>query len=130
MREIQIVLLSLALSLPSTGQQAPEKGMFFAEKGCPLVSTLPVVGSGFEVKNVGQKTISSYKLACFRRGAKQPKVDLLFQESFESIPPNEVTGVYGFDDTPPNVCRSRKELLGVYEVKFSDGTSWKTAAGR
>ena len=131
--DITIFLLSLTvcISVPSTGQQAGQKGIFLAEKGCPLVSTFPVVGSAYELKNVGPKAVASYKLACFHRdAAKPPKADLVFEESFESIQPNEATGVYGFDATPPNACRSRKELLGVYEVKFSDGTSWKTAAGR
>ena len=121
----------VCISVPSTGQKANgQKDIFLAEKGCPLVSTFPVVGSALELKNVGQKTITSYRLACFRRSANQPKVDVLFEETFESIPPNEAIGEYGFDATPPNACRWHKDLIGVYEVKFSDGTSWKTAGGR
>ena len=130
--DITIFLLSLTvcISVPSTGQQAGQKGIFLAEKGCPLVSTFPVVGSAYELKNVGPKAVASYKLACFHLDAKQPRADLVFKESVGPIQPNEATGVYGFDATPPNACRSRQELLGVYEVKFSDGTSWKTTAGR
>jgi hypothetical protein len=132
-RDIPIVLvfLTACVPVPSASQQAKaQKDIFFTEKGCPLVSTSPVTGSAVELKNAGQKTITSYRFACFRRGTKQQRVDLVFEESLESIPPNEGIVEAGFDATPPNVCRWRKELIGVYEVKFSDGTSWKTAVRR
>jgi hypothetical protein len=133
-RRIPAVLLFLmvfCISVPSTGQQAnAHKDIFFAERGCPLVSASPVTGPTVELKNVGQKTITSYRLACFRRGTKEPRVDLVFEESADTIPPNEGIVETGFDAVPANVCRWRKELIGVYESTFSDGTSWKTASLR
>ena len=125
------ILLSACTPITSTSQQAnPRKDIFFRQKECPLVSTSPVTGSGLDLKNVGWKPITGYTLACFRRGARKRTADLIFEESVYDVPPNETVGEFGFDATPPNICRCRKTLIGVYEVKFSDGTSWKTTALR
>jgi hypothetical protein len=114
-----------------TGQESSAtKDIFLGEKGCPLVSTFPVIGSAIGLKNVGQKTIKSFTLACFQQHGKKRIVGNVFNEEDDTIPPGKSTGDYGFDATPPNICRASKRRIGVYEVKFSDGTSWATEARR
>jgi hypothetical protein len=125
------VLVAL-VSFASAGQHTDsKKDIFLNEKGCPLVSVLPVTGGGYELKNVGRKTITSYTLACFRKNGKKHRVDAVLNYSErENVLPGKTTGWDGFDATPPNVCRERNALLGVYAVKFSDGSFWMTAASR
>lgn len=90
-----------------------------------------LANTGVVLRNVGHKTITSYTFACFVLDGKKRKIDVVFDEPERgTIPPNETTGGYGFDATPPNMCRHRKALLGVYQVQFSDSTSWSTTASR
>lgn len=127
---ISLLLTVCALTVATAQQRKSGKDIFLTEKGCPLVSTSPVTGSTLEFKNVAEKTITHYRLACFQRVAKGRRVDLVFEESEYTAQPGESFGEFGFDATPPNVCRWRKQFIGVYEVKFSDGTSWKTSGLR
>jgi len=125
-------LLCAIYSVPgvTAGQSIrSRKDIFRAEAGCPLVSPSPVTGSALTLKNQGQKPIAGYTLACFRMDRTNPTVDLVFQDDEYPIEPGDSIFEGGFDDTPPNVCRWRKRLIGIYEVKFRDGTSWQTAAG-
>ena len=116
----------------SAGQQGDAvNDIYLKEKGSPLVPIFPVTGSAVVLKNVGQKTISSYTFACFRQHGKKRKIDVIFEEpERDTVASNATTGEYGFDATPPNICRNRKALLGVYQVTFSDGTSWLTTASQ
>jgi hypothetical protein len=115
-------------ALDSSGQESStKKDIFLGEKGCPLVSDFPVTGSAVGLKNVGHKTITGYTLACFQQQEKQRKLDVVFNEENDTILPGKAIGEYGFDATPPHICRARKALIGVYKVKFTDGTSWTTA---
>ena len=92
------------------------------------MSIAPVTGSSLAFKNVTRKPIVRYTLACFRLDGAKRRVDHVFEESEYTVEPGKSVGEDGFDATPPNFCRWRKRLIGVYEVKFSDGTFWKTAA--
>ncbi len=144
MRRVLLFLLALlAVSFPALAQQADkpatdgrhpqaDKDIFLNQKGCPLLSIHPVTGSGFEVKNVGQTAITGYTLACFRQRKTAYILDIRFHPEQETVRPGEITGQYGFDATPPNICRSRNAMLGVFAVEFTDGTSWvtKIKAGR
>ncbi|HEY6181481.1 MAG TPA: hypothetical protein VIW67_04495 [Terriglobales bacterium] len=137
MKRIAFALRALLLLWPlgdviNAGQQADApKDIYLREKGSPLVPIFPVTGSAVVLKNVGQKTIASYTFACFQRRRRKPKIDVVFEQpERDSVPPNETTGEYRMDATPPNRCRSRRALLGVYQVEFNDGTSWETTASR
>jgi hypothetical protein len=127
-----LVLLLLLSNVISAGQQAnATKDVYFREKASPLVPIFPVTGSSVVLKNIGHKTITSYTFACFLLNGGRRKIDVVFEEpERDTVPPNETTGGYAFDATPPNMCRNHKTLLGVYQVNFSDGTSWKTTASR
>ena len=137
MRSVKCNFVPVGLSLllvllhGATDSAKDARNVFLSEKGCPFDSVLAVTGSAYLLKNVGHKTITSYTLACLRRDGHKRKVDFVLGESIrETVHPDETTGEYAFDATPPNICRSRKTLLGVYEVRFSDGTFWKTKATR
>ena len=130
---VPTLLLLLQLSnVICVGQQTnAAKDVYLSEKGSPLIPIFPVTGSAVVLKNVGHKTITSYTFACFLQDRGKRKIDVVFEEpERDTVPPNETTGGYGFDATPHNMCRNRKALLGVYQVKFSDGTSWATTASR
>jgi hypothetical protein len=92
------------------------------QPGSPLKQS----GAMLVLRNVSDKRIVSYVLACFARSQKKYSLTRSFDESEESIGPGEFTSVGGFDATPFNVCRSQTSLLGVASVKFADGSSWQS----
>ncbi len=83
-------------------------------------------GSALLLKNVSDKRIVGYVLACFAQRGKKYEPVLAFDAAQVSVEPGEFTFDGGFDATPLNQCRSQHWLMGVSEVAFSDGSSWKT----
>jgi hypothetical protein len=96
---------------------------FLEQPGCPL-NAVRGGGSAFVLKNVSDKQIASYALACFTRTGKKYKPITTFDASEGSIDPGGFTSEGGFDAAPPNACRSRKSLVGVATVRFADESSW------
>jgi len=121
--------LILGITIGAGQQASVGKDVYLRESGSPLVPIFPVTGSAVVLRNVCHKTITSYTFACFVREGKKRKVDVVFDEpERDTVLPNATTGGYGFDATPPNICRHRKALLGIYQVQFVDGTSWSTTS--
>lgn len=83
-------------------------------------------GSAVVVKNLSRKQIARFQLVCVARTGKKYDVLDTFDPSEDRIDPGSFGSEGGFDATPLNVCRSKKGLLAVATVRFSDGTEWKT----
>jgi hypothetical protein len=98
---------------------------FLEQTGCPI-GAASQNGSALVLKNVSDKSIASYVLACFVQNGKRYKPIAKFDLSEVAIKPREFTSEGGFDSSPLNTCRSRKGLVGVATVTFSDKSSWQS----
>lgn len=119
-----IRVLSAVLLIASLGYGS--NGIELQQTGCPLTFISPVAGSAWELKNVSSKTIVSYTFACLRK--QHHKTELLFVDDAHadrSIS-GQISVAGGFDASPPNVCRHAGGRLFIYEVRFEDGTGWRS----
>ena len=125
------LLVAVIATSMATGQEKSSKDIFIHQDKCPLKASFPITGSAFVAKNVSQKVITEYKLGCFQQSKKKYRVVYTFEETERgSVLPGETTGNYGFDATPPNFCRKSNAMIGIYWVKFGDGSSWTTSASQ
>jgi len=83
--------------------------------------------SSLVLKNVSNKHIVSYTLACFSLAPKAYEPIAIFDPLEVAMKPGGTIFDGGFDNTPvPNECRSRKALVGIATVRFADKSSWQS----
>ena len=128
-RSCGIMLFLVALSFAKSDERRDVHRSFLEQRGCPM-SAISQRGSALVLKNVSDKRIVSYVLACFSRAGKRYEPNATFDVSEVPVDPGGFTSEGGFDATPLNICRSRKSLIGVSEATFADGSSWKSPLTR
>jgi hypothetical protein len=121
---IGVVVVLTTLSLAQSDRAEIHRS-FLHQNGCPL-EAISSRGSAVVLKNVSNKSIVSYALACFAPRGKKFETVVTFDASQASVAPGGFTSDGGFDASPLNQCKSRKWLLGISEATFTDKSSWKT----
>jgi hypothetical protein len=82
--------------------------------------------TGHNVRNVSQKTITEFKMACVvTNRAKQTEVVYRFPIKKSNIQPGQSVGEIRVDSpSSSTLCAQRNSQLAVIEVTFSDGGLW------
>jgi hypothetical protein len=83
-------------------------------------------GSSAAIKNVSDRRIASFVFVCVVRTGKTYKAVDSYDSSESPVSAGEFSHEGGMDATRLNACRSRKGLLAVGSVKFSDRGSWQS----
>jgi len=118
-----VVASLLACTLSQTGKVPHSDKSFLEQEGCPI-RAVASGGSSLVVKNISDKQIASFVLACLvAKGKKYTVVDT-YNSSQGLIDSGGFSHDGGMDATPLNACRSRQGLLAVGFVKFTDTSMW------
>ena len=120
-----IVFVLIVFSAAQSDHIPKERLSFLEQRGCPI-KAIASGGSALVVKNVSDKQIASFVLACLVRSGKTYNAVDTYDSSDGTIEPGGFTHEGGMDATPLNMCRSMTGLLSVGSVKFSDGSSWES----
>jgi hypothetical protein len=91
---------------------------------------LSASGSAVVLKNVTEKSIATFGVACFTYTGKRYEITNSFDQISSSVEPGGSYSDWAMDATPLNSCRSQHQLLGVEYVKFFDQTIWTTKLKR
>ena len=121
-----IVFALMVFGVAQSDHTQKERPSFLEQRGCPI-KAIASRGSALVVKNVSDKQIASFVLACLIRSGKTYNAVDTYDSSDGTIEPGGFTHEGGMDATPLNMCRSMSGLLAVGRVKFADGSSWESA---
>src|ERR1700756_5423666 len=103
---VGIVLFLLGFGFAQSLHATRSYPSFLEQTGCPI-GVVSSGGSAVVLKNVSDKRIASYVLACFGRKGKKYEIVSEFATSESPIDLGEVFADGGFDATPFNICKGQ-----------------------
>ena len=120
-----VVLLLAAGAFSQTESDAADAKRSLQMKGSPL-SFVSDSGSALVLKNVSNKRVTSYVLGCVAQRGNEYISLVTFDRAQVDVNAGALTSEGAFEGTPLKECSSRKGMLTVSEVAFSDKSVWKT----
>ncbi len=126
---ILIAFVSLC-TLQGRAQQVanrPVNQSFLEERGSPF-KAIQQSGSVLVLQNVSDKDVVNWSEVCLGRSGSGYSVLKVFALDGVSPVKAGANGVdaFGIDATPIVLCRKAGGLVAISEVRFADGSSWKS----
>lgn len=122
-----LIVYSLLINhLAASDHDQKKKRPFLEQPGCPMVA-VQTAGPSLTVKNVSEKEIVRFVMACMVQHVKTYRVVDTYKSEEGATPPGGFSTEGWMDATPLNACRSWNGVLAIASVRFADGSSWESS---